>query len=141
MALNASNCSLTELPWADIQKYSPLLLHLDLSYNKFTSIRSGQLDATRLRNISLRGNPIDFMEPSSLKGMYLEVLDLGELPPDILVPELFEGVRIERLILADMGLDKKLDDILISLEADLIGLDVSGNPDLPITGNKMLNKK
>jgi Leucine-rich repeat (LRR) protein len=133
-ALNISNCSLSELPWADIQKYSPLLLDLDISYNKFTSIQLGQLDVTRLRNISLKGNPIDQIVPGAMRGMYLEVLNLGELPQDILTPELFNGVRIERLVLSDMGLDKSLQNILLPLADDLVGLDVSGNPDLPVQG-------
>ncbi|OQV13402.1 putative Platelet glycoprotein V [Hypsibius exemplaris] len=133
-AMNASNCSLTELPWADIQKYSPLLTTLDLSYNRFTSIKTGQLDLTRIRTITFRGNPIQTVDPDSFNKMYFQKLDLSELPKTILTPELFVDVRVERLVLADMKIDFPLDDILIPLWPDIVGLDVSGNPDLPLRG-------
>ncbi|GAU96555.1 hypothetical protein RvY_07985 [Ramazzottius varieornatus] len=130
--LKLSNTSLRNLPWESIQKFSQHLLDLDLSYNSFTSIQAQQLELTRLRNISLRGNPIERIDPGALHGLYLEVLDLGETSQNILAAHTFDGARMEKLILSDMKLDKGLQDALSGLEDDLVSLDVSGNPDLPL---------
>ena len=130
--LKLSNTSLPDLPWESIQKYSQYLLDLDISYNSFTSVQAQQLELTRLRNISLRGNPLERIDPGALHGLYLEVLDLGETAQNILAAHTFDGARIEKLILSDMKLDKGVQTSLAGLEDDLVSLDLSGNPDLPI---------
>lgn len=131
--LNLKNTSIDSIPWNAIQKSNLNLQEIDLSSNRIPAILANQLSLVRnLKKVSLGGNPIREIQPGALNGLYLDNLDLSGLPATVLNPGVFAQARVFRLDLSNMNLVGLNRDVFLPISQDLIGLNVSGNPNLAI---------
>jgi Leucine-rich repeat (LRR) protein len=131
--LNLANTSTKSLPWDAIQRSILDLEDLDLSDNVIDEVRANQLSKIRkLTKIKLANNPIRSIQPNALSGMRLQSLDLSGLNPNLLIPGIFANALIINLDVSNMGLTALNREAFLPISQELIGLNISGNPELPI---------
>lgn len=109
---------------------------LNLASNNIPSLQADQISAiTELKRLQLGENPITEISFDAFAGTNLEYLSLTRLSSKLLKGGIFHNAKIANLDLSYMNLDEENAKALAHIALDLIGLNISGNPDLKLDNN------